>query len=350
MSDRGNEPGKNDNNREVENEPVHHLSALLFVAWLILQIIVSSLLVLLSGLILHSALNADVCSDVLNTSNTTTDLELRSSGENCALNIFPTFFSILAWIATTTDAAINLHYLIHLLSKKSKGEEDDCQDIKQPCNHCCKNEHYSFLARACYSWILMHAVLITVGANIYSWSWETSEVSIHLNTAMFCIACTGYLLLVAVFLGQGLLISCIARTEIPNQAQHSLCRKLRLPLLNTALVLSSTFCAAAVLVVFFNQGSELNYSSRIIVEIAYTIFTSIFWLVYCFIAAKKEHCRIFAACFVTIASLIALVVFITVYCVKDSHWLTQNGALLLLLFLFSLPVWLLPFFYLKSSQ
>ena len=160
-------------------------SAVVWIAWLLGQIVVSCLLLMLSGF--HFGLvKPDLCDKVSsNTSNSTIGSPI------CAFSASVLALAILSCIVSVIDAARTLPYLRSILKPEKSQDQITNVEAKRLQGCFSSNNFLSCnMVRVWYCWILVHSILITVAANTYEWSWETDELSVLANTATFFLRCT----------------------------------------------------------------------------------------------------------------------------------------------------------------
>ena len=185
-------------------------------------------------------------------------------------------------------------------------------------------------------WILVHIILITIAANTYEWSWETDDLKVLINTAIFFFACIVYLLLIAgMLIWHGIFYNCKC-TEGDKYLSFA-------PMLTIGLILSSVTVTIATLVVFFYSagGSGISSSGRIavlVVVLLYIIVTSTIWFILlsysCLNVLLYENYCISNSVLIIffVVSILTFIAFIPVFVTQ-----TQN-AFLLCIFIFPLLV------------
>ena len=290
--DNNNVPNQAKNWNEALDKYDSPNSAVVWIAWLLGQLVVSVLLLILSGF--HFGLvQYDLCDsyNVSNTSNSTGSPTCEGfSGTILAL-------AILACILSIFDAAMNLHYLTHKVfdGKPAANNNDQCKDGAERLS-CFRKTTLKFpsnMLRVCYCWILVHAILVTVAANTYEWSWQTDDLSVLANTAIFFLTTTAYLLLIVAMVmwhGCCYTLSCCWREETDKNNSISILREkmtaglMTAPLMTAGLIVSNTLCMAVTLVVFFcfKPDPSSDYSRRAVglaFVLVYVSTTSIIWWV-----------------------------------------------------------------------
>ena len=137
-----------------------------------------------------------------NTNNTT-------GAPSCGLSAAILGLALFACIVSVVDATINLHDIFHEVGfekdpnpsncsttkqvNSNDHEPDNCDTLQLSCG--CISKLSMNTVRVCYCWILLHAILITIAANTYEWTWETNSFSVLVNTVMFFFTSIVYLLL-----------------------------------------------------------------------------------------------------------------------------------------------------------
>ena len=180
------------NNPQSANNP--HRS-LVMVIWLTLQLVVSAIVTTLSSFHLFAPSSTLPCTANASDHGNGT----ITSCPTWELSIVSIVFTVLFLIVSIGDATINMHNLVHQVpDKKTDGKSDPCQNHEEKkCKSCCS----SFLMdaiRVCYCWILLTIILITVTANTYEWSWQTDDLKVLSNTALFIFTCITYVLLLII--------------------------------------------------------------------------------------------------------------------------------------------------------
>ena len=259
-------------------------SAVVWIAWLFGQIVVSCLLLMLSGF--HFGLvKPDLCDKVTavssNTGNSTT------GSPTCAFSASVLALAIVSCIVSVIDAARALPYLKSIL--KPEKSQDQITNVEAERLRGCfsSNKYLSFnIVRVCYCWILVHSILITVAANTYEWSWETDELSVLANTATFFLTCTVYILII--FAVVTWLIGCYFSEKTrqkdqqrPGEDDNKIMKRLFVTtMLTVGLVVSNALCMVSTLVLFFypKPGSSDRIVGLIVVMV-YVVITSIAWLI-----------------------------------------------------------------------
>ena len=161
-------------------------AAILWAVWLIVQLIASVLLLTLTGL-QFALVKPDLCDSYkpisTNSTNATDSPSCEFSGATLALLIF-------ACIVSIVDATANMPFLIKEVNGERGGNKPE---------FCCKHFNVSKMntIRVWYCWILVHAILITIAANTYEWSWGTGNLRELANTVMFFLTSVVYLLMIA---------------------------------------------------------------------------------------------------------------------------------------------------------
>ena len=159
-------------------------SAVVWIAWLFGQIVVSCLLLMLSGF--HFGLvKSDLCDKVTAVSRNASNSTIGSP--TCTFSASVLVLAILSCIVSVIDAARTLPYLKSILKSEKSPQDQITNDEAERLRGCfSSNRCLSFnIVRMWYCWILVHSILITVAANTYEWSWETDELSVLVNTATF---------------------------------------------------------------------------------------------------------------------------------------------------------------------
>ena len=273
-------------------------SAVVWIVWLLGQLVVSVLLLMLSGF--HFGLVRYHQCDSYNVSNFTNTNSSNSTGRpTCGFTATVLALAIIACIVSVFDAAMSLHYLTHKVLDKPE-DNNQCKNGAERLSCFSSSKKFpSNTLRVLYCWILVHVILIFVAANTYKWSWETDELSVLTNTAIFFLTTTVYLLLiVTMVLWHGCcytLGSCcqIWREETDDNAQNvnllvpvvrlselfsNLWKKIAAPLMTAGLIISNTLCMAVTLIVFFcSKPNPHKRDIGLAFVLVYVIVTSTFW-------------------------------------------------------------------------
>ena len=214
--------------------------------------------------------------------------------------------------------------------------------------------------RIWYCWILVHAILITIAANTYEWSWSTNDLIVLANTAMLFLTSVVYLLLLAAMIMQHVVFflvaaimwhtSCCCKENCSTEQYDEILPKFNREetekrnlffslMLTTGLVVSNTLCMITTLVVFFYPVSS-NRTVGISVVLVHIIATSTIWLI-CSCLTKtstsESVCYVTIRCFALLACFLYSVIFVSLLIV----FIHLDASLwLMLLFLLLLPVWI----------
>ena len=351
----------------------NNVSAALWLVWLIGQLTVTVTLLLLSGAYFglersqQCGLNQTDDNVSSNTNNTT-------GAPSCGFSAAILGLALFACIVSVVDATINLHDIIHEVGFENDPKPSNGSTTKQvnPNGHNCATLELSCgciskssmnTVRVCYCWILVHAILITIAANTYEWTWETNSFSMLVNTVMFFFTSIVYLLLiVAVLMWHCCRYTTTDETESEgtnDEATVTVDKKRKKEIVEKTflvvfLIVSNGFCLAATLFTFFLPQKE--YSNRIpglVMVLLYVIVTSISW----FILDKRYlNClSISLMILILIVSAMASILVITLVIInpQNSEYfsLIFIGPLLLwIIILFSVWVCILYVEWLKKSQ
>lgn len=292
-------------------------SALFLVTWLTVQLIGSILMVTLVGFH-YGQTRSTLCLTTHNSSQNNA-VNGSSSAGACESNQVALTFAVIACIITVIDATINMDYLIHRVKDEKLPSRCSCN-----CN-CCFNNYYCCnyccncccnccfnccfnccgfdylpmgIVRVCYCWVLIHILLITIAGNTYEWSWQTDDLDVLTNTAIFFFACFMYLVIcVAIFIWQYTILRTSVRTklekinqlqslsedqsEIKRHRQNDYC--ILLHCFTSALFLLHIIVTIATLVAFFDNSRSdddgLSHNRVVIAAgvILYVCFSSLFW-------------------------------------------------------------------------
>lgn len=265
-------------------------SAPFLVTWLTVQLVTVVLMVTLVGFH-YGQTRSTLCLTTLNSSNIGAVNSSSSAGPSCVSNQVALLFTVIASIITVIDATINMDYLIHRV--KNEKLPSGC------CCYCCIDCCFTFLpmgiVRVWYCWILIHIILITIAANTYEWTWQTDDLDVLSNTAMFFSASLMYLVLfVAICIWQYTILRTFVTTKLGKNCmdqsnedqtksyqrqQNGYC--ILIHCLTSALFLSHVLATIATLITFFDR-SDLDGPShnRVVIEIVvivYVCLSSLFW-------------------------------------------------------------------------
>ena len=191
-------------------------SAVIWIAWLIGQILVSCLLLMLSGF--HFGLvKPELCDEVTTVSSNTSNSTIGSP--TCAFSGSVLALAILSCIVSVIDAARTLPYLKSILQPEKSQDQITNVEAERLRGCFSSNKCLSFnIVRVWYCWILVHSILITVAANTYEWSWETDELSVLVNSATFFLTCTVYILIIIAMVTW--LISCCCSEKTKERCEQ----------------------------------------------------------------------------------------------------------------------------------
>ena len=231
-----------------------------------------------------------------------------------------------------------MHFLIKEVvgpTAKPSGDGEcgaDCEG-NTVVDFCCKYFDVSTMntIRVWYCWILVHAILITIAANTYEWSWGTGNLRELANTAMFFLTSIVYLLMIAAMI---VCYSCrrvseqsaprsdleqtvtrikqkkktvSKKTTVRTSTQNSSSTVIRVEkkesivttrvdeknteqpnnkeqpfasMLTIGLILSNFLCMAATLVVFFHpKPGSSDRTVGLIIVLVHVIITSTIWMI-----------------------------------------------------------------------
>ena len=168
--------------------------SLVMVIWLTLQLVVSAIMTTLSTFHQFAPGSTLPC-----TENATDVNATITSCPSWRFSIASMTFTILFLIFSIGDATINMHHLVHQVLNKNP-DESDCEFKTHEENtfkSCCSKFPMDAV-RVCYCWIMLTIILITVTANTYEWSWQTDNLKVLSNTALFFFTWITYILLLIV--------------------------------------------------------------------------------------------------------------------------------------------------------
>ena len=260
----------------------------------------------------------------------------------CEFSTAVLVLATLACIVSIVDATMNFHYLMHKVYDKSAKEnapalpqdrenipppngpaaannqEANCKDGEKRLTSSCSLKFPSNILRVWYCWILVHVILIIIAANTYKWPWETDDLQVLVNTAMFFLTIIVYLLLaIAMMMWHGCCYSycCQSWIEDTTPTDQTKCGKEQLaPLLTLGLIISNAVCMAAALVEFFYPETEyLNRTVGLVMVLVYVTTTSSIWwilLIYLY-QLDTDECTCKSVSFV-ILSCIIIILFLSI--------------------------------------
>ena len=253
--------------------------SLVMVIWLTLQLVVSAVMTTLSTFHQFAPDSTLPC-----TENTTDVNATITSCPSWRFSIASMTFTILFLIFSIGDATINMHHLVHQVLNKNP-DESDCEFKTHEENtfkSCCSKFPMDAV-RVCYCWIMLTIILITVTANTYEWSWQTDNLKVLSNTALFFFTWITYILLLIV----GILVwHCnFYPTETENCKSACCCVSIPsivLIVVNTIVIALLVFiCSDLEAIANFAIGSQLQFYIRIglvIVTIIYVCLSMLIWL------------------------------------------------------------------------
>ena len=343
-------------------------SAVVWIVWLIGQLTVSVLLLTLSGF--HFGLvKPDLC-DFYNATEASNNMTIRGTPV-CEFSIAVLVLATLACIVSIVDATMNFHYLMHKVYDKSAKEnapalpqdrenipppngpaaannqEANCKDGEKRLTSSCSLKFPSNILRVWYCWILVHVILIIIAANTYKWPWETDDLQVLVNTAMFFLIIIVYLLLaIAMMMWHGCCYSYCCQSWIEDTAptDQTKCGKEQLaPLLTLGLIISNAVCMAAALVEFFYPETEhLSRTVGLVMVVVHVIATSTIWgILLIYLYQDPDECTCKSVCFVILSCIImflGIIAFILVLIMVTTKPHNSNWPLFFLIPLF---VWIL---------
>ena len=178
-------------NSQLANNPRR---SLVMVIWLTLQLVVSAVMTTLSTFHLFAPGSTLPC-----TANASDGNGTITSCPTWELSIVSMFFTALFLIVSVGDATINMHNLVHQVpDKKTDGKSDPCQNHEENNFKFCCSKFPMDAIRVWYCWILLTIILTTVAANTYEWSWQTDDLKVLSNSALFFFTCITYILLLII--------------------------------------------------------------------------------------------------------------------------------------------------------
>ena len=318
-------------------------SAVVWVVWLIGQLTISVLLLTLTGF--HFGL---VRPDLCNTNTTINSMIVNNSTDSlngCAVSGAVLTIAMIACLLSIVDATVSLHYLIHTIRKNAEGgnKNEECENgTERPsCKYLsskqCRCISYNFplnTVRVWYCWILVHVILLTIAVNTYTWSWNSNDLQVLVNTAIFFLTCAVYMFfVVAMLMWHGCCYCCTYTEEECCQLDLIFA-----PMLTAGLIVSSATITAATLVIFYYPTAENSISpiGRVICVVSvflYIFVTSSIWLIL-LSCSCTEWIKNYSIIIPSVIGAIAGFVLFTLAFISIAVFLAKSTSLL---FLFIVP-------------
>ena len=252
-------------------DPSSHSASVLWLVWLSVQFVVSSILMTVAAFRLWWTYPNECAGRSITDTNTTSA---------CALNVGNMSTAAIACVVTVIDLTINAHFLVH----KVFGGKADPSRYKCKLFCCSQCLVPASLTRVSYCWILIHCLLVTKAASIDTWSWQAPDPDVHADTTTFALTCLGYLLLVG-----GILLwlcsygccCCYSKRPIRAHEPNSTgCNEeaFSIPTYTTYLVISDTVYVVAMFALRFSGNLE-DTTSFVIVGLLLPALSCLLWIV-----------------------------------------------------------------------